>query len=148
VGGQGLTPVTKSSGGKGDGSRDDDRDVREPRWAAEPTADDVTDATWYLTLLGVTGPLAVDSEQRDYPAKDLLRASRLPLLPRDNAGVRKWRARLRDGDEIPPVLLRVGSLGAARPLVLAEGYHRVCACYLEAEDTPVACHLLVGPALR
>jgi hypothetical protein len=129
--------------------RDKDKDdegtaAQEPRWAAEPTADDIADATRFLTLLGISGPLTVDAEQRDYPAKDLLRAARLSLLPRDNAGVRKWRARIRDGQEIPPVLLRVGSAGGARPLILAEGYHRVCACHLENESTPVACHLLVG----
>lgn len=130
---------------KGNGAKDEGNgEVREPRWAAEPTADDVADAAWFLTLLGIPGPLTADPQQRDYPAKDLLRAARLALLGRDNPGVRKWRTRLRDGEEIPPVLLRVGTVGGARPLILAEGYHRVCACYQEDETTPVACHFLVG----
>jgi hypothetical protein len=119
-------------------------DRREPRWAEAPTADDVADAARFLTLLGVAGPVHVDPEQRDYLARDVLRAARLPLLPRDNTGVRKWRTRLRDGQEIPPVLLRVGSIGGNRPLLLAEGYYRVCACHQEDEQTPVACHFLVG----
>jgi len=113
-----------------------------PRWAAIPTADDVADATHFLTLLDVAGPLTVDEDQCVYPAKDLLRAARLPLLPKDSAGVHKWLGRLHDGAEIPPVLLLIGSLVADRPLIVAEGYHRVCACYLRDEQTPVACHYL------
>lgn len=115
--------------------------MSKPTWAAEPTDDDVADATWYLTLLGVLA-LDVDPVQRVYPAKDLLRAAWLEPLPKDNAGVRKWSARLHDGAEIPPVLLLVGTLD--RPLILAEGYHRVCAAYLRGEQTPVACHFLAG----
>lgn len=110
---------------------------------ATPTEDDVADATRFLTLLDVPGPLAVDPVQRLYPAKDLLRAARLPMLAKGNRGVQKWSGRLRDRELIPPVLLRVGSLSGNRPLTLAEGYHRVCACYLLGEDTEVGCHFLV-----
>lgn len=116
----------------------------EPTWAVEPTAADFHDAASFLTLLGVTGPLAVDPTAHTYPAKDLLRAARLPVLPKDNAGVHKWSGRLRDGDTIPPVLLVTGSLDDDRPLIIAEGYHRVCAAYHHDETTPVACHFLTG----
>lgn len=116
----------------------------EPTWAPVPTEDDVLDATWFLTLLDVSGPLAADLDQRLYPAKDVLRAARLPMLSKGSAGVAKWTKRLRDREPIPPVLLWVGSLSGNRPLLLAEGYHRVCACYLLGEDTEVACHFLVG----
>ena len=111
-------------------------------WAAQPTVDDVADAGWFLTLLSVPGPLTADPTARLYPAKDLLRASRLPLLPKYNTGVRKWSNRLPRGDVIPPVLLLAGTLD--RPLILAEGYHRVCAAYLRDEATPVSCHFLSG----
>lgn len=118
---------------------------REPKWAAQPTPDDVADATRYLTLLDVPGPLIVDPDApRIHPAKDLLRASGLPVLPESNAGVRKWRDRLRKGAEIPPVLLVVGSIVNGYPMTIAEGYHRVCAAYLEDEVTPVRCFLLRG----
>ena len=116
--------------------------MSDPRWAAAPTPDDVTDAAWFLTLLAVPGPLTVTEQGVAYPAKDVLRAARLPVLPKSNAGVRKWEKRLRDDAEIPPVLLVVGSLTDDRPLILAEGYHRVCACYLRDEQTPVSCHFL------
>ena len=114
--------------------------MTDPTWADAPTTDDVADAARFLTLLGVDADVAFDADPRHYPAKDLLRAARLPVLPKDNRGVHKWAGRIRDGDVIPPVLLLAGTLD--RPLILAEGYHRVCACYLRDEATPVACHLL------
>lgn len=113
-----------------------------PIWAAAPTTDDIADAAWFLTLLAVPGPLAVDPLPRSYQAKDLLRAARLTALPRENAGVHKWLGRLHDGVEIPPVLIMAGSLD--RPLIIAEGFHRVCACYIHDEQTPVECFLLTG----
>ncbi len=116
-----------------------------PTWAPAPTEDDVRDAGWFLQLLDVPGPVAADPVQQAYQAKDLLRAARLPVLSKVNAGVRKWAKRLRDGDPLPPVLLVVGSLDQDRPLVIAEGYHRVCACYLSDEQTMVECHFLHRP---
>ena len=86
-------------------------------WATAPTAGDVADAAWFLTLLGGDARrVAADPIQCVYPAKDVLRAARLP------------------------VLLLAGTLD--RPLILAEGYHRVCAAYLRDEATLVACHFL------
>jgi hypothetical protein len=113
-----------------------------PSWAPAPTEDDVRDAGWFLQLLDVPGPITVDPTQQAYQAKDLLRAARLPVLSKVNAGVRKWTKRLRGGDPLPPVLLLVGSLDRDRPLIIAEGYHRVCACYLSDEQTMVECHFL------
>jgi hypothetical protein len=113
------------------------------KWATEPTTDDLTDAATFLTLLGVTAArLDSSTPQTLYPAKDLLRASRLPGLPPTNAGVVKWTKRLKAGDQIPPVLLVRGSTTLATPLTIAEGYHRVSACYLLNEQTPVAVHFL------
>ena len=114
--------------------------AKDVTWAAAPTDDDVADAAWFLTLLSVPGELTADPARRMYPAKDLLRAARLPVLALPNAGVTKWANRLHRGDEIPPVLLLAGTLD--RPLIVAEGYHRVCAAYLRDEATPVACHFL------
>jgi hypothetical protein len=107
-------------------------------WSAVATDDDLADAAHFLTLLGV-GTL----NDRDlHPAKDLLRAARLPPLPRDNEGAAKWFKRVKAGEEVPPVLLVRGDLFTDRPLLIAEGYHRVSACYLLSEQTSVAVHFL------
>jgi hypothetical protein len=108
------------------------------KWADEPSYDDIADAAAFLRLMGVT---QVDREPGDLvkvQAKDLIRASRLPGLPQTNAGVTTWTKRIKAGDQIPPCLLVRGSLLYDRPLVIAEGYHRVSACYLLGEKTEVA----------
>lgn len=111
-------------------------------WAAAPTEDDRFDAGRFLTLLGVTRAVLDDRDQVFYLAKDLLRAARLPGLPQSNAGVAKWLKRIKSGDQVPPVLLVQGNRGADLPLIIAEGYHRVSACYLLDEQTLVAGHFL------
>lgn len=107
------------------------------KWADTPSADDLADAAHFLTLLGgsVSGhaPSAVY-----YPAKDLLRAAGVSTpLPRDSAGVKKYLDRYRRGTEINPCLIIPGDVIAAIPLLIPEGFHRVCAAYHLAEDTPV-----------
>jgi len=107
------------------------------RWADAPTDDDRNDASAFLRLLGVTRVTLDEQNRALHPAKDLLRAARLPALPQNNAGVAKWLKRIEVGDEVPPVLLVHGDLSADLPLVIAEGYHRISACYLRGEATPV-----------
>jgi len=111
-------------------------------WAYGPTEDDLADATKALTLVGVR-EVTLDPEQVVYPAKDLLRFSLLPGLPLTNKGVDKWFQRLTAGrNEIPPVLLVRGDLTIDRPLIIAEGYHRVSAAYLCGEQTEVVGYFL------
>jgi len=114
-------------------------------WADAPTEDDLADAAKALTLVGVRD-VTLDPEQVVYPVKDLLRFADKPALPKGNEGVAKWDRRINRGDEVPPVLLVRGDLlgktTEARPLLIAEGYHRVSACYLRDERTLVAAHFL------
>jgi hypothetical protein len=60
-------------------------------------------------------------------AKDILRAARLPLLPRDNAHVTSDLAKIAGQQRLSPILLVRGDLSAGLPLQIADGYHRVCA---------------------
>ncbi len=112
------------------------------KWADAPTDDDRADASRFLTLFGGPQARLENSGQVFHPAKDLLRAARLPALPQNNKGVAKWRERIEEGEVVPPVLLVRGDLVIDVPLVIAEGYHRVSACYLLGEATPVAGHFL------
>jgi hypothetical protein len=108
------------------------------KWVDEPDIDDFAKAAKFLRLVGVTQVDREPGELVKVQAKDLIRASRLPGLPQNNAGVAKWTKRIKTGDMIPPCLLVRGSLAYDRPLVIAEGYHRVSACYLLDEQTEVA----------
>jgi hypothetical protein len=110
------------------------------KWADEPGKDDFAKAAKSLRLLGVTqvSMKTPDAAAEPVMAKDLLRFARLPGLPQNNAGVTKWTKRIKAGEKVPPCLLVRGSLTFDRPLIIAEGYHRVSACYLLDEQTEVA----------
>lgn len=75
-------------------------------------------------------------------AKDLLRASRLPLLPPDNAHVAQDLKKVQQGRLLSPVLLVRGRLGSQIPLTVADGYHRICASYHLDEDADIPCRLV------
>jgi hypothetical protein len=70
-------------------------------------------------------------------AKDILRASRLPLLPKDNIHVRKNIKKVKNGEKLSPVLLVRHD-----NLIIADGYHRVCAIYYLSEDLEIPCRLV------
>jgi hypothetical protein len=121
-------------------------------WKNEPEEHDFPAAAAYLGLL--LPAAAVDEivaalragELRVGKAKDLLRASGLPLLPADNAHVAKDLAKVRSGERLSPVLLVRGHLPAGVPLTIADGYHRVCASYHLDENADVPCRIADPPA--
>jgi hypothetical protein len=63
-------------------------------------------------------------------AKDLLRSSRLPLLPATNVHVANDLAKVHDGEMPSPVLLVRCNLLTGEPLTVADGYHRNILCRL------------------
>jgi hypothetical protein len=114
-------------------------------WKDAPEAQDLPAAQSYLSLL--LGPaeaakLVKRLRQKQalelYAAKDILRASGLPLLGPDDSEVAADLDKVRSGRKLSPILLVRGS-----PLWVADGYHRVCASYHIDEKTEVPC-LVVG----
>jgi hypothetical protein len=78
-------------------------------------------------------------------AKDLLRASDLPLLPRDEPHVDEDLKKINKGKPLAPVLLVRGDIPKGIPLIVADGYHRICAiCYYD-ESAPIPCLMTNGP---
>jgi hypothetical protein len=74
--------------------------------------------------------------------KDLLRASRLLLLPTENYHVKKDLKKAKQGILLSPVLLVRRDVDGDRPLIIADGYHRICASYYLDEDAAVLAHLV------
>ena len=74
-------------------------------------------------------------------AKDLLRASRLPVLPPDNFDVARDLKKVKEGKGLSPVLLVRGQLASEVPLTVADGYHRICASYHLDEDAGIPCRI-------
>ena len=73
-------------------------------------------------------------------AKDVLRASRLELLAPTDPSVVKDLAKVAQGRKLSPVLLvRVGD-GA--PVIVADGYHRICASYHLDENAEIPCRIV------
>ena len=117
------------------------------RWSHEPEAHDYPAAAAYLSLItdpasaeNLAGELAVQPIVF-HKAKDILRASRLPLLPSGDPYVAKDLKRVRKGKKLSPVLLVHGTLDGT-PMQIVDGYHRVCASYHLSEDTDVSAQIV------
>jgi hypothetical protein len=75
-----------------------------------------------------------------YKAKDIFRASQLSLLGISNSHVEKDNQKIRDGVPLSPLLLcRDTEHGR---LVIADGYHRLCAVYGVDEDALIHCKIV------
>ncbi|HVC38477.1 MAG TPA: hypothetical protein VNH20_00685 [Candidatus Dormibacteraeota bacterium] len=126
--------------------------AKREHWKSEPEPHDFPAAGDYLSLLlgrVETGRLVrkLKATQLTHAkAKDLLRASQLPLLPATDPEVVRDLRKVRKGELLSPVLLVRGELPLGIPLTIADGYHRVCASYHLDEDAEIPCRLVDGPA--
>lgn len=124
------------------------------RWQSRPAAHDYAAAADYLGLLldDAATRAAVRGLRAAAPttakAKDLLRASRLPLLPVDDPELTRDRKKVKKGELLSPVLLVRGDLAAGVALTVADGYHRICASYHLDEDADIPCRITAIPAKR
>lgn len=81
-------------------------------------------------------------------AKDLLRASGLAFLPADDRHVMSDLAKINSGKLLSPVLLVRGRAAGGIPLIVADGYHRICAVRHLDEDAVVPCRIVDLPRGR
>jgi hypothetical protein len=121
-------------------------------WKQTPDDHDFPAAQDYLSLvMPVAQAMAIVKDLMNAPlshrqAKDLLRSSELPLLPQTNFHVAKDLEKVKNGQLLSPVLLVRGDAMRAAPLVVADGYHRICASYVMNEDEDIPCRLVDRPA--
>ncbi len=113
-------------------------------WKTEPEEQDFPAARTYLSLLlepdrakRLARALERATGLEYYMAKDILRASGLPLLDADNKEVSKDLGKVDAGTKLSPVLLVRGT-----PLWVADGYHRVCASYHLDENAAIPCRIV------
>lgn len=116
-------------------------------WKKQPEQNDYDAAGAYLSLvLPKRQAESLVRALRNSPieqrtAKDLLRASGLPLLPNDEASVKDDLRKIAKGKPLAPILLVCGDLHNGVALTVADGYHRICAvCHFD-EFAPVACQM-------
>jgi hypothetical protein len=74
-----------------------------------------------------------------FKAKDIFRASGLSLLGVSNAHVKKDQQKIQSGLGLSPLLLIRDS--ANGKVVIADGYHRLCAAYSYDEDADIPCKI-------
>jgi len=74
-----------------------------------------------------------------FKAKDIFRASGLSLMGVSNAHVARDKDKIRRGKKLSPLLLVRDA--AHGKVIVADGYHRLCAVYSFDEDAVVPCKI-------
>ena len=115
-------------------------------WFDEPEEHNYPAAESYLALLFEEKAVA-DYAKRlrrakmaKFKAKDIFRASGLSLLGVSNHHVERDRRKILDGKKLSPLLLVRDKLRGR--VVIADGYHRLCAVYSFDEDAEIPCKIV------
>jgi hypothetical protein len=117
----------------------------EIKWLSEPEERNYPAALSYLGLIydGQTAATHVDELKRapiaEFKAKDIFRASGLSLLGISNAHVEKDQRKIQSGHQLSPLLLIRDSVNGK--VIVADGYHRLCAVYSYNEDAVIPCKI-------
>jgi hypothetical protein len=115
------------------------------RWLNKPQVHDYPAALSYLRLIYPTKrakTMVRDLEAArltEFKAKDIFRASRLSLLGISNSHVEKDQRKIATGTPLSPLLLVRDPHGW---VVIADGYHRLCAVYSHDEDAVIPCKIV------
>jgi hypothetical protein len=115
------------------------------RWLDESAPHDYPAALSYLSLLyppGRAKKIVLKLKAAsivEFAAKDIFRASTLSLLGVSNSHVETDKKRIKEGDRLSPLLLVREATN--EKLVIADGYHRLCAIYTFDEDAIIRCKI-------
>lgn len=116
-----------------------------PVWLDLPEDHDYPAAESYLSLIFSPKKAAAltrslrRSKLRRFKAKDIFRASGLSLLGVSNSHVEKDREKIRSGNPLSPLLLVRSP--TSEQVIIADGYHRLCAVYAVDEDAVIPCKI-------
>ena len=115
------------------------------KWLGKPQAHDYPAALSYLSLIfdvktaaGIVRRLQA-APMTSFKAKDIFRASALALLGTTNSHVKDNQQKIMNGAEVSPLLL-VRDAAHGR-VIIADGYHRLCAVYTFDEDAVIPCKI-------
>jgi len=115
-------------------------------WLGKPADQDYAAAFSYLNLLyDKAAASALVKKLRSvamaqFKAKDIFRASRLPLLGLNNFHVSKDQQKIKSKEKLSPILLLRDSQNGK--VIIADGYHRMCAVYFYDEDAVIPCQIV------
>ncbi len=117
----------------------------EIKWLNEVEAHDYPAAESYLKLIYSPERVLVmveglkQAQVVEFKAKDIFRASNLSLLGISNAHVEKDRKKIIKGVSLSPLLMVRDQQNGK--VVIADGYHRLCAIYGFNEDAIIKCKI-------
>lgn len=118
----------------------------EIKWMKEPEDHNFPAALSYLSLIYTIDEAKKIVKKLDnvklseFKAKDIFRASNLSLLGISNYHVEKNFTKIKNGEKLSPILLvRRVDLGT---VVVADGYHRLCAVYHFDEDAIIPSRII------
>ena len=118
----------------------------EIKWLADPEDHDYPAAGSYLSLLYDELVAAKFVEQlrkapmSKFKAKDIFRASDLSLQGISNSHVEHDQKKVLAGQSLSPVLLVRAT--SNQKVIIADGYHRMCAVYSFDEDALIPCKIV------
>jgi hypothetical protein len=118
----------------------------EIKWSPEPEDHDYPAAGLYLSLLYEEQTAAKYVEQlrkapmSKFKAKDIFRASGLSLLGISNSHMEHDRKKVLAGQSLSPLLLVRST--SNQKVIVADGYHRMCAVYSFSEDAVIPCKIV------
>ena len=118
----------------------------EIKWLSEPEANNYPAALSYLCLIYDKEKSInyVDDLQKvilsEFKAKDIFRASGLSLLGISNAHIKKNQQKIQSGYQLSPLLLVRDPVNGK--VIVADGYHRLCAIYSYDEDAIIPCKIV------
>ena len=119
---------------------------QEIKWLDLPEEHDYPAAESYLSLIYESKVVEALIDKlksvatSNFKAKDLFRASNLSLLGISNSHVRKDARKIKTGYAISPLLLVRDQ--ANGNMIIADGYHRLCAVYRFDEDVLIPCKII------
>ena len=119
---------------------------QEIKWLDLPEEHDYPAAASYLSLIYESNVVEAFIDKlksiatSNFKAKDLFRASNLSLLGISNSHVRKDARKIKTGNAISPLLLVRDQ--ANGNVIIADGYHRLCAVYRFDEDALIPCKIV------
>jgi hypothetical protein len=116
------------------------------RWSKEIEEHDYPSAVSYLSLIYEV-QIARKYVQKlrrapksEFKSKDIFRASGLSLLGISNYHVEKDRKKILEGYKLSPILLIRDTIKGK--VIIADGYHRLCAVYTFDEDAVIPCKIV------
>ena len=122
------------------------RQAEDIAWLPEPEDKNYPAAMSYLSLIFTEKDAAAyvarlrKAKVTQFKAKDIFRASQLSLLGVSNSHVKKDQKKIRKGIHLSPLLLVRDPLHGK--VVIADGYHRLCAVYQHHEDIWIRCKIV------